>query len=239
MIWARAIDGARYANRCLLALFASSLALAAIPVASPLAQQATPYTVVESGRSYARLQDAVDAIGQGSGTIRFASFRFGDCAVQTGGDILYQAAQPGQAVLDGVACEGKAALVLRGRRARVEGLVFANMTVPDGNGAGIRLEQGDLAVTQAWFRDSQEGILTGNDEAPRSSSTSRPSPGSAPARAPAAAPMRSMSATMARSPLPAAGSRPGAAGITSRAGRRASSCRIAASTIRRAGRPTT
>jgi hypothetical protein len=146
-----------------LALFASSLALAAIPVASPLAQQATPYTVVESGRSYARLQDAVDAIGQGSGTIRFASFSFADCAVQTGGDILYQAAQPGQAVFDGVTCEGKAALVLRGRRARVEGLVFANMAVPDGNGAGIRLEQGDLAVTQAWFRDSQEGILTGND----------------------------------------------------------------------------
>ena len=80
------------------------------------------------------------------------------------GDILYKAAVPGQAVLDGVACEGKAALVLRGRRARVEGLVFANMRVPDCNGAGIRLEKGDLEVSQSWFRDSQQGILTANGE---------------------------------------------------------------------------
>ena len=61
-------------------------------------------------------------------------------------------------------CEGKAALVLRGRRARIEGMVFANMAVGDGNGAGIRLEKGDLAITQTWFRDSQQGILTANDD---------------------------------------------------------------------------
>jgi len=61
------------------------------------------------------------------------------------------------------ACEGKAALVLRGRRARIVGLVFAHMKVPDFNGAGIRLEHGDLEVSQAWFRDSQQGILAGDD----------------------------------------------------------------------------
>lgn len=120
--------------------------------------------MVETGRGYDRLQDAVSAIGDGTGTIRFASFRFSDCAVQEQGDILYTAAVPGEAVLDGTTCESKAALVLRGRRARVEGLVFANMAVSDGNGAGIRLEKGDLAVNQSWFRDSQQGILTANGE---------------------------------------------------------------------------
>ncbi len=148
-----------------IARLALAISLAVvIPAGTGLAQQAAPYTVVETGRGYERLQDAVTAIGDGTGTIRFAAMRFADCAVQAGGDILYTAAEPGQAVLEGVACEGKAALVLRGRRARIEGLVFAGITVSDGNGAGIRLERGDLAVSQSWFRDSQQGILSANGE---------------------------------------------------------------------------
>ena len=53
-------------------------------------------------------------------------------------------------------------MVLRGRGASVDGLVFADISVADGNGAGIRLEEGPLQVTQSWFRDSQQGILTTN-----------------------------------------------------------------------------
>jgi hypothetical protein len=145
------------------ALAATALGLAAAPT---LAQgDAAPYTVVETGRSYSRLQEAVDAIGDGRGTIRFASRRFADCAVQSQGEVSYVAAEPGQAILDGVACEEKSALVLRGRGARVDGLVFANIRVSDKNGAGIRLERGSLKVSQSWFRDSEQGILTGDDPA--------------------------------------------------------------------------
>ncbi len=141
------------------ALASIALLLAAGPAMS--AQQGdAPYTVVETGRVYERLQDAVDAIGSGSGTIRFGSYHFADCAVQSDGDIVYTAAVPGQAVLDGVACQGKAALVLNGRSARVEGLIFANIHVGDKNGAGIRLEHGDLSISQSWFRDSEQGLLT-------------------------------------------------------------------------------
>jgi hypothetical protein len=137
---------------------------AAFSVTSASAQNRAPYTVVESGRSYERLQDAVNAIGSGTGTIRFASMRFADCAVQTEGDILYTAATPGQAVLEGVLCEGKAALVLRGRNAKVVGMVFANMKNAEANAAGIRLERGNLSVSQSWFHDLQDGILTAADE---------------------------------------------------------------------------
>jgi hypothetical protein len=137
---------------------------AALPAALTSAQ-AAPFTVVESGRGYGTLQDAVNAIGSGMGTVRIAPGSYAQCAVQQAGDVLYTAAEPGQSVFDNVACEGKAALVLRGRAAKVEGLVFANIRVPDGNGAGIRLEQGDLQITQSWFRDSQEGVLTANDAA--------------------------------------------------------------------------
>lgn len=147
---------------------ASRLAAAlALLAAGPAlgAPQPPPYTVVETGRAYDNLQAAVDAIGEGTGTIRFAQMRFADCAVQGAGNVTYQAEVPGQAVLDGVACEGKAALVLRGRGARIEGLVFANIRVSDKNGAGVRLERGNLWVSQAWFRDSEQGILTGDDPA--------------------------------------------------------------------------
>jgi len=146
-----------------LALASTALAFAAFAAAPAPAQQNAPYTVVETGRSYQRLQDAVNAIGGGQGTIRLASYRFADCAVQDAGEITYVAEVPGQAIIDGVACEGKAALVLRGRSARIEGLVFANVRVPDKNGAGVRLERGNLSVSQSWFRDSEQGILTGDD----------------------------------------------------------------------------
>lgn len=148
------------------ARFARLILAAAACVAAPASGQsgAAPYTVVETGRGFERLQDAVNAIGGGQGTIRFASYRFADCAVQERGDIAYVAAERGQAVLDGVACEGKAALVLRGANARIDGLVFANIRVSDRNGAGIRLEAGNLSITQSWFRDSEQGILTANGQ---------------------------------------------------------------------------
>ncbi len=152
----------RLANKALFAI--AALATAVIPAAALLAQNRAPaFTVVESGRGYGRLQDAVDAIGNGTGTIAIAPGRHEQCAVQDAGAIAYLATRPGTAVFDGVTCEGKAALVLRGRSAEVSGLIFENIRVPDFNGAGIRLEQGDLTVAQSWFRDSQQGILTASD----------------------------------------------------------------------------
>jgi hypothetical protein len=83
--------------------------------------------------------------------------------VQNGGRVAYVARQPGSVVFDGVACEGKAALVLGGASARVEGLIFQNIRVEDSNGAGIRLESGDLLVRETLFRDGENGILVAND----------------------------------------------------------------------------
>jgi len=124
-----------------------------------------PFTIVESGQSFYRLGDAVKAVGDAKATIRFAPGTWRDCAVQEAGDITYQAAVPGKAILDGTACEGKGALVLRGRGATVDGIVFQNIRVADENGAGIRLEQGNLTVTNAMFLNSQQGILSANDPA--------------------------------------------------------------------------
>lgn len=141
------------------------IAVAAIPGSGLTAQgNAAPFTVEQSGQGFATLQQAVDAIGQGTGTIVIAPGTYRECAVQRAGQITYRAQQNGTAVLDGVACEGKGALVLGGQGAEVTGLVFANIRVPDKNGAGIRLEAGPLTISQSWFRDSEQGILTVNGQ---------------------------------------------------------------------------
>jgi len=139
--------------------------LIALAMALPVQSQSivAPYVVTESGQEFGRLQDAVNAIGDGAGTIRIASGVHRACAVQSAGRIAFVAAEPGQAIFDGVTCEGKAALVLRGAGARVDGLVFQNLRVPDGNGAGIRLERSDLVVSNTLFRNSEQGILTHDD----------------------------------------------------------------------------
>jgi hypothetical protein len=123
----------------------------------------SPFIVSETGEGFNSVQNAIDAIGDGSGTILIAPGRYRQCGVQQGGAIAFVAREPGTVVFDGRACEGKAALVLGGRSASVVGLTFQNIKVPDGNGAGIRLQQGDLTVTESLFRNSQSGILSHAD----------------------------------------------------------------------------
>ena len=138
-------------------LLALSLLLAG-PVA---AQSSAPFTVVETGEGFADLQEAVSSIRMGTATILIAPGTYRQCAVQQGGRITFKAQTPGTAIFEAVACEDKAALVLRGQGSVVDGLVFRGYRVSDGNGAGIRTEMGDLTVRNAMFLDSQEGILGG------------------------------------------------------------------------------
>lgn len=143
-------------------LFLSTLMMvAALPI--PALAQSAPFTIEESGRSFASLAEAVAAIGAGDGTILIRAGTYRDCAVQEAGRVAYRAAVPGSVIFDGVACEGKAGLVLRGRAAHVEGIIFRGFRVADRNGAGIRLERGDLSVVQSQFRSSEQGILTAED----------------------------------------------------------------------------
>lgn len=144
-------------------ILSTILLVSAAAGAAALAQgMPTPFTVAESGRGYSALKDAVAAIGNGKGTILIAPGTYAQCAVQQGGDVSFRAQTPGSVILDGVPCEGKAALVLRGRSSNVDGIVFQNLRVPDGNGAGIRLESGNLTVANSLFRNSEQGILSGD-----------------------------------------------------------------------------
>ena len=146
----------------------AAFAVAAIPLAAVMAQPAaSSFTIAGTGQGFASLQAAVDAIGDGDAAILIAPGIHEQCAIQRSGRIEYRAQEPGRTVLNGTICEGKAALVLRGEAARVTGLTFTNMRVPEKNGAGIRLENGTLDVSQSWFRDSEQGILTVNGKQSR------------------------------------------------------------------------
>lgn len=138
---------------------------------SPLALTAAvpppaPFTIVETGEGFAHLQDALMARRGQDFTVLIAPGVYRECAIQQAGRVTFKAAEPGKAIFES-ACEGKAALVLRGRGSTVDGLVFRNIRVGDGNGAGIRIEIGDLTVRNAMFLDSQEGILGATGDATR------------------------------------------------------------------------
>lgn len=143
-----------------LALVAAAILPVAVVSAQPVPDA---FTIAETGARFATLQEAVDAIGEGRGTIRIAEGTYRQCAVQSAGVIVYEAPRPGSVTFIARSCEGKAAFVLRGIGAEIRGITFSNMRVPDGNGAGIRLEKGALNVAHARFENSQQGILTADD----------------------------------------------------------------------------
>lgn len=140
------------------------LPLIALALTVPAAAQTSraPFTIAETGQGFATIDEAVQSIRMGTATILIAPGVYHQCTVQAGGHITFKAVQPGTAIFDGTPCEGKAAFVLRGQGSVVDGLVFRNINVGDGNGAGIRTEIGDLTVTNSMFLDSQEGILGGH-----------------------------------------------------------------------------
>ncbi|HEY9109472.1 MAG TPA: hypothetical protein VIN58_22580 [Roseateles sp.] len=67
-------------------------------------------------------------------------------------------------VAAGANAQGKGLFVTTGRRQRIEGFDFTGCTVPDRNGAGIRLESGSLTLVDCGFRDNENGLLSANDE---------------------------------------------------------------------------
>jgi hypothetical protein len=136
------------------------LALPALLLVSAQSSPA-PFTVQETGEGFATIDEAVGAIRDGTGTILIQPGIYRQCTVQQAGRITFKAVQPGTAIFEATPCEDKAMFVLRGSGSVVDGLVFRNIRVPDGNGAGIRTEIGDLVVRNSTFLDSQEGILGG------------------------------------------------------------------------------
>lgn len=151
----------------LLALGGLGLAgvlLSAAPAAAQAkSNPAKAFVVVESGQGFDQLQQAVDAIGAGRGTIRIASGRYRQCAVQGAGRISYVAAQAGGAIFENQYCEDKAGLVLRGESARIDGVIFqdyrAPIDHPSGRISALSWDSGTLSIVNSLFRSSDAALL--------------------------------------------------------------------------------
>jgi hypothetical protein len=63
---------------------------------------------------------------------------------------------------DGQYILGKGIWVLAGNNITVENIEFYGATVPDNNGAGIRLDGVGMIVRRCFFHDNENGILTSN-----------------------------------------------------------------------------
>ncbi|MBK8565523.1 MAG: T9SS type A sorting domain-containing protein [Saprospiraceae bacterium] len=68
-------------------------------------------------------------------------------------------------VADGQYIWGKGIWVLAGNDITVENIEFSGATVPDQNGAGIRLDGTGMTVRHCYFHHNQNGILTSNPNA--------------------------------------------------------------------------
>jgi hypothetical protein len=150
----------------LLALYALPLACALIPPATAQTKRASakPFVVVESGKGFDQLQQAVDAIGDGRGTIRIAPGTYRQCAVQSAGRISYVAAEAGGAIFDQSICEDQAALILRGESARIDGAIFQNYRGEAGQPYhAIAWQSGSLSVVNSLFRASDGAIISGDE----------------------------------------------------------------------------
>jgi hypothetical protein len=83
-----------------------------------------------------------------------------DCAVWHPNNLVIEGTAPGVIITDKT-CMGKGIFVIAGNNTAVRNLTLTRARVPDLNGAGIRLDGGDLVVDGVRFIDNQEGILGG------------------------------------------------------------------------------
>ena len=103
------------------------------------------------------LADAVRTAADGD-TIHLPAGTRYECAVLPQRGLVLEGEGDGTVLTD-TTCEGKALLVVRGDRLTVRNLVLARARVPDGNGAGIRLEGQGLTLDHVRFRNNEVGVL--------------------------------------------------------------------------------
>lgn len=100
------------------------------------------------------------AVAKNGDHIRIEPGQYFDCAVWRADDLVIEGTGPGVVITDKT-CMGKALFVITGSNTTVRNLTLTRARVPDLNGAGIRLEKGNLTVDGVKFIDNQDGILGG------------------------------------------------------------------------------
>jgi hypothetical protein len=106
---------------------------------------------------YKKPSEAIAAAGNGD-IVNIAPGQYFDCAIVKQNALTIQGSGPGVVMTD-KPCGGKALLVVQGDKIAIRNMTLQRARVPDGNGAGIRYEGGNLTIENVRFINNQDGIL--------------------------------------------------------------------------------
>src|SRR5215831_8202930 len=103
---------------------------------------------------------AAAAVAKNGDRIEIEPGQYFDCAVWYADNLVIEGTGPGAVITDKT-CMGKGLFVVEGNNTTVRNLTLRRARVPDMNGAGIRLDNGNLTVDKVKFIDNQNGIMGG------------------------------------------------------------------------------
>ena len=93
--------------------------------------------------------------------IAIAPGEYFDCAVWHASHLVIEGTgKPDDTVITDKTCNGKALFLTDGEDITIRNLTLTRARVPDGNGAGLRMQAANLTVEHVRFVNNQNGILT-------------------------------------------------------------------------------
>ena len=113
---------------------------------------------VGAGQEY-KMPSAAIAAAKAGDTVHIAPGQYFDCATFSQNGLTIEG-EGASSVMTDKACGGKALLVIDGKDVTIRNMTLQRVRVPDGNGAGIRAEGGNLTIEGVHFINNQDGILT-------------------------------------------------------------------------------
>src|SRR5260221_5630056 len=134
------------------------LASLLLAIGLSLAVPADAKTLLVGANQEIKLPSAAAAIARNDDKIVIDPGEYFDCAIWNANGLTIEGKGDGVIITD-KACAGKGLFVVDGDNTTIRNITFTRARVPDGNGAGIRLEGANLRVEHSRVINNETGIL--------------------------------------------------------------------------------
>jgi len=140
------------------------VALLSLPGLSAATVASARTLEVGPDKEYKQPSEAAAAAREGDRVV-IAAGEYFDCAAWKANKLVIEGAgaKPEDTVITDKVCAGKGLFLTDGQDITVRNLTLSRARVPDGNGAGIRMQANNLTVEKVHFFNNQNGILANND----------------------------------------------------------------------------
>jgi len=135
------------------------LASLLLAIGLSLAVPADAKTLLVGANQEIKMPSAAAAIARNDDKIVIDPGEYFDCAIWNANGLTIEGKGDGVIITD-KACAGKGLFVVDGDNTTIRNITFTRARVPDGNGAGIRLEGANLRVEHSRFINNENGILS-------------------------------------------------------------------------------